>query len=153
VTDARSFAPPAPSVVPVRYLRTKRVLLAAATAYLSINLWTGAPLFSLWVGSRVVGQHELSMAAVGVVVVTLAVLVISMAFALSWLDATYKRLVGHPLRENRATWLRSMNIEKETVGEGIRTSALERIVMVQVYLAAMIMVVYFFLVPTSPLPS
>ena len=25
---------------------------AAATAFLSINLWTGAPLLSLWVGSR-----------------------------------------------------------------------------------------------------
>jgi hypothetical protein len=138
---------------PVRHLRTKRVLLAAATAFLSINLWTGAPLVSLWVGSRVVGQRELSMAAVGVVVVTLAVFVITMAFALSWLDGTYKIITGHPLRENRSTWLRSMNIENETVGEGIRTSALERIVMIQVYVATIIVIAYFFLVPVSPLPS
>ena len=138
---------------PVRHLRTKRVLLAAATAFLSIDLWTGAPLVSLWVGSRVVGQRELSMAAVGVVVVTLAVFVITMAFALSWLDGTYKIITGHPLRENRSTWLRSMNIENETVGEGIRTSALERIVMIQVYVATIIVIAYFFLVPVSPLPS
>lgn len=145
---------PALALAPaVRFLQSKRVLLAAATAFLSINLWTGAPLFSLWLGSRVVGQRQLSMAAIGVVVVTLAVLVVSMAFMLSWLDATYKEITGHPLRENRATWLRSMNIENETVGEGIRTSALERIVMVQVYLATVILVAYFFLVPTSPLPS
>jgi hypothetical protein len=129
------------------------VLLAAATAFLSINLWTGAPLFSLWIGSRVVGQRELSMAAIGVVVVTLAVLVVSMAFLLSWLDATYRTLTGHPLRENRATWLRTMNIERETVGEGVRTSALERIVMIQTYVATIILIAYFFLVPTSPLPS
>lgn len=85
--------------------------------------------------------------------VTLSVLVIAMAFALSWLDGTYKMITGHPLRENRSTWLRSMNIENETVGEGIRTSALERIVMIQVYVAMIIMIAYFFLVPVSPLPS
>jgi hypothetical protein len=65
--------------------------MAAATAFLAINLCTGAPLFSLWLGSRVVGQRQLSTAAVGVVVVTLAALVIAMAIALSWLDTTYKR--------------------------------------------------------------
>jgi hypothetical protein len=137
----------------VRFLLAKRLSMAAATAFLTINLWTGAPLFSLWVGSRVVGQHQLSMAAVGVVLVTLAILVAAMAFALSWLDATYKRVAGHPLRENRLTWLRSMNIERETVRQGIRTSLLERIVMVNVYVAAVILIAYFFLAPTSPLPS
>jgi hypothetical protein len=76
-----------------------------------------------------------------------------MAFALSWLDARYKRITGHPLRENRLTWLRSMNIENETVGEGIRISLLERIVMINVYVAVVILIAYFFLVPTSPLPS
>jgi hypothetical protein len=137
----------------VRHLRTKRLFMAAATAFLAINLWTGAPLFSLWLGSRVVGQRQLSMAAVGVVVVTLAALVIAMAIALSWLDTTYKRVTGHPLRENRLTWLRSMNIEGETVGEGIRTSLMERIVMINVYVVVVIMVAYFFLLPQSPLPS
>ncbi len=39
----------------------KRVTMAAATAFLSINIWTGAPLLALWVGSRVVGQTVLSM--------------------------------------------------------------------------------------------
>lgn len=141
------------AVPAVRFLQVKRVLLAAATAFLSINLWTGAPLFSLWIGSRIVGQRELSMAAIGAVVVTLAALVVPMAFMLGWLDATYKRLTGHPLRENRATWLRSMNADRETVGEGIRETALERIVMVQTYVATIILVVYFFLVPSSPLPS
>jgi hypothetical protein len=141
------------SVAAVRFLPAKWLLMAAATAFLAINLWTGAPLFSLWVGSRVVGQRQLSMGAVGVVVITLAILVLAMAFALSWLDATYKRVTGHPLRENRFTWLRSMNIEHETVGEGIRTSMLERIVMINVYVVVIIMVAYFFLVPQSPLSS
>ena len=51
----------------------KRIAMVAATAFLSINLWTGAPLFALWVGSQVVGQTALSMQAVFVVVIVLAV--------------------------------------------------------------------------------
>jgi hypothetical protein len=144
--DARPASPD------VRFMRAKRLLLAAATAFLAINLWTGAPLFALWVGSRVVGERQLSMTAVGVVVVTLATLVVTMAFGLVWLDVTYKRLTGHPLRESRLTWLRSMNIEHETVGEGIRTTLLERIVMINVYVAVILMLAYFFLYPQSPLP-
>jgi hypothetical protein len=136
----------------VRFMRAKRLLLAAATAFLAINLWTGAPLFALWVGAQVVGERQLSMTAVGVVVVTLATLVVVMALALSWLDVTYKRLTGHPLRESRLTWLRSMNIEHESVGEGIRTTLLERIVMLNVYVAVILLLAYFFLYPQSPLP-
>ncbi len=39
----------------------KRVAMAGAVAFLSINIWTGAPLLALWVGSHVVGQTVLSM--------------------------------------------------------------------------------------------
>jgi hypothetical protein len=133
-------------------MRTKRVLLAAATAFLGINLWTGAPLFSLWVGSQFVGEKQLSMTAVGIVVATLAILVVAMSFALVWLNDTYKRITGHPLRENRLTWLRGFNAEHESVGEGIPSTLLERIVMFNVYIATIAMVIYYFAVPQSPLP-
>jgi len=133
-------------------MRTKRVLIAAVTAFLGINLWTGAPLFSLWVGSQFVGDKQLSMTAVGIVVVTLAILVVAMSFALVRLNDTYKRITGHPLRENRLTWLRSFNAQRESVHEGIPTSLLERIVMLNVYVATIALVVYYFAVPQSPLP-
>jgi hypothetical protein len=138
---------------PVRLLLAKRLLLAAATAFLAINLWTGAPLFALWVGSQAVAQRRLSMGAVFVVVVVLAVLALAMVFALAWLDATYNRLTGHPLRENRLTWLRSMNTQGENVSEGIPSSVLERIVMASVYVAVTLFVVWFFLYARSPLPG
>jgi len=138
---------------PDRRLLAKRLLLAAATAFLAINLWTGAPLLALWVGSQVVGQNALSMGAVFVVVTVLAVLVIAMVVALTWLDATYNRLTGHPLRENRLTWLRSMNTQGETVGEGIPASLLERITMASVYVAVTLFVVWFFVYARSPLPG
>jgi hypothetical protein len=128
------------------------VLIAAATAFLSINLWTGAPLFALWVGSQFVGENRLSMTAVGIVVVTLAILLFSMSVALVRLNDAYRRITGHPLRENRMTWLRSFNLRRETVGEGIPTTLLERIVMWNVYIAVIALVVYYFAVPQSPFP-
>lgn len=136
-----------------RALLAKRLLLAAGTAFLAMNIWTGVPLFALWFGSQFVGEHRLSMGAVGIVVVTLAALELIMTMGIAWMDGTYKRITGIPLREDRLTWLRSMNIEGETVGEGIRMSALERIVMINVYIVVILLVAYFFLFPQSPLPS
>ena len=136
-----------------RTLLAKRLLLAAGTAFLAINIWTGGPLLSLWIGSRFVGERRLSMGAIGIVVVTLAVLEIAMAMGIAWLDNTYKRITGFPLRENRMTWLRSMNIENETVGRGSSASVWERILMVNVYVAVAVLVAYFFILPQSPLPK
>ena len=143
-------APPAR----VRFVATKRLLMVAATAFFAINIWTGVPLFALWVGSEAVGQRLLSMAAVGVVVIVLAVLEVAIAFAILWVDREYKQLTGHPLRENRLTWLRPMNNQGETVGLGVPLDLLERIVMVSVYLAVLGFVVFLvFFASASPLPS
>jgi hypothetical protein len=152
-SSAEEQAQPQSSRRARRTLLAKRLLLAAGTAFLAINIWTGAPLLSLWIGSQFVGERRLSMGAIGIVVVTLAVLELAMAIGIAWLDNTYKRITGFPLRENRMTWLRSMNIENETVGEGIRASVLERIVMVNVYVAVAVLVAYFFFLPQSPLPK
>jgi preprotein translocase subunit SecG len=123
----------------------KRLAMAAATAFLAINLWTGAPLFALWVGSRVVGETTLSMQAVFVVVIVLAVLVFSMALALAWLNASYDRLIGRPSREARMTWMRSMRAEGDAQErQDIGMTALEQIVMASVYLAVISLLVWFF---------
>ena len=94
-----------------RFVTVKRVSMAAATAFLSINIWTGAPLLALWVGSQVSGQTVLSMKAVFVVVLVLAVLVVALAMALTWLNNTYDELIGRPRTERRTPWLRSMRAE------------------------------------------
>ena len=131
----------------------KRVALAAAMAFLAVNLWTGAPLLALWVGSQAVGQTALSMGAVFVVIIVLAVLVGAIVLAMAWLNGTYCRLTGHKLRENRLTWLRSMNAQGETVSEGTRANALENIVMASVFLAVAVFVMWFFFFAGSPLPG
>jgi hypothetical protein len=136
----------------VRFMPAKRLLMAAATAFFAINLWTGAPLLALWVGSQVVGQQALSMGAVFVVIIVLAIVVSAIVFALGRLDSGYKALTGQPLRENRLTWLRSMNTQDEA-GNAIPLSLLEAIIMATVYVTVLLLLVWFFVFAGSPLPS
>lgn len=132
----------------------KRSAMVAATAFLAINLWTGAPLVALWVGSQVVGQTVLSMTAVFVVVVVLAVLVFTMAIALAWLNNEYDRITGREPGERRMPWLRSVRAEEgiEEPGYGAGITVLERVVMVSVYLAVICLLVWFFLLAGAPTP-
>jgi CBS domain containing-hemolysin-like protein len=132
----------------------KRLLMAAATAFLAINIWTGAPLLALWVGSRIVGKQALSMTAVFVVVIVLAALVYGMTIALTRLSAAYDELIGRPPRTPRFAWLRSMSTQDDEIAYGPRVgvSALERIVMASVYVAVIGFLVWFFVLAGSPLP-
>ena len=132
----------------------KRLALSAATAFLAGNLWTGAPLFALWVGSQVVGQKELTFQAVAIVVIVLGVLVFAIAFALVKLNATYDRLIGRPTRERRLTWLRSMR-DEDWRQEAFRlegTTLLEGIMMINVCVAEIAFLVWFFAFAGSPFP-
>ena len=62
-----------------RLFRCRRASMAAATAFLWINLWTGSPLLALWVGSQAAAERQLSMTAVFVVVLTLAALTLAIS--------------------------------------------------------------------------
>jgi hypothetical protein len=122
----------------------KRVAMAAATALVAINIWTGAPLLALWVGSRVVGKTVLSMRAVLVVVVVLAVLVFGLTAVLIWLNNTYDELIGRARVERRSPWVRSMRAEAEqNVDARVGVTALERIVTLVVYVAIIALLLWF----------
>jgi hypothetical protein len=128
--------------LPVRFMLARRVAMSAATAFLAVNLWTGAPLFALWVGAQVVGKEQLTVKAVFVVVIVLGALEFAMSWALARLNAIYDRLVGRPARERRLTWLRAMGDDSWRHEahrlEGI--SLLERIVMVTVWIAVLALI-------------
>jgi hypothetical protein len=151
-TGSGTSTAPAPEI---RFAAIKRAAMVAATAFLAINLWTGAPLVALWVGSRVVGQTTLSMEAVVAVVAVLAVLVFSMSMALAWLSNEYDRVSGRKPGERRVPWMRGMSgdkgIEQPGYGEGI--TPLERVVMVSVYIAVISFLLWFFLLAGAPTPS
>ena len=93
----------------------KKIGLVTASALCSINLWTGAPLFAVWVGSKVQGNlNNLSMTAVFSVIVVLAAMVFLLASALTWLNAKYDELTGRPAAARHTSpWLRSMRDERE----------------------------------------
>jgi len=62
-TATRSEAPPPPASGGALFLR---IILAALTAILAVNLYTGAPLLAIWVGSRVQQGTQLTMGTVAV---------------------------------------------------------------------------------------
>jgi hypothetical protein len=146
-----SRKPPARQGAPPRSIVLKRAAMAGATAFVTVNIWTGAPVVALWVGSQVVGRKALSMAAVGVVVVVLAVLEVVLALALTWLNSVYDQLIGRPRVERRDTWLRSMRAESEGhVSQRVGITMLERIVMVNVYIAVIGLIVWWALFAGAP---
>jgi hypothetical protein len=131
----------------------KRAAMAGVTAFVTINIWTAAPVLALWVGSQIVGKRVLSMAAVGVVVVVLAVLELALTLALTWLNNVYDELTGRRRVERRDTWLRSMRAESEGhVSQRVGITLLERIVIINVYIAVIALVVWYVLFAGPPSP-
>jgi hypothetical protein len=126
------------------FMMLKRVTMAAATAFVTVNIWTGAPVFALWVGSEVVGQRTLSMAAVGVVVFVLAVLEFLLALALTWLNNVYDEFTGRPRVERRPPWMRSMrDVAEGHISQRVGITTLERIVMIDVYIGVITLLIWF----------
>jgi len=134
-----------------RFMTIKRAGLAAATALVAINIWTGAPLLALWVGSRVVGKTVLSMRAVLVVVFVLAILVFGLTVSLTWLNNAYDELIGRPRVERRPPWMRSMRAETErNISSRVGITALERIVTMTVYVAIITLLLWFIFLAGPP---
>ena len=133
----------------------KRVALGVATILVSINIWTGCPLLALWVGSQAVGDTSLSMGAVFLVVVVLAVSVIGLTVALSWLSARYDALTGRPMAARRTSpWLRSMRGEREEDHRRTRgISGVERICVISVVACVVAFEIWFFFFAGSSLPG
>src|SRR5215217_1420837 len=134
----------------------KKIGIVTASAVCSINLWTGAPLFAVWVGSKVQGNlNNLSMTAVFSVVVVPAVHDFLLAALLTWLNAKYDELTGRPAAARQTSpWLRSMRDEREEeVRRKYGISAVERVVVASVVAAALAFEVWFFFFAGSSLPN
>lgn len=131
----------------------KRIVLASASALAAINMWTGAPLLAVWVGSQVAGDSGLSMGAIAAVIGVLAASCLALATALSWLSARYAALTGRPAGPRRTSpWLRSMRGEREELAQqrqGI--TAIERILVISVVVCVLAFEVWFFFFAGSSL--
>lgn len=144
-------APPAPPP-PGPLFWVKRVLLAALTALLAVNLYTGAPLLAVWVGSRVQGGPGLTMSTVGAVIGVLVVTVAVLVVALQHTEAAYKRLTGVPVARRTAPWMRSMRGESDAhVRERQPLGGFEKILVACVVLAIAAFEAWFFVLSGSPI--
>ena len=122
-----------------------RLGLAALTALLSVLLWTGAPLVSIWVGAQVQGGTGLTMSAVGVVIGVLALTVTLIVLALVRVEAAYKFFSGEPVDKRRTSpWMRSLRDERPELAEKRPLTGFEKGLIAAVVLGAIAFEVWFF---------
>jgi hypothetical protein len=127
-----------------------RMVLAALTALLAVNLYTGAPLLAIWAGSRVQNGTQLTMSTVAVVVGVLVVTVAFLVFALTRVEAAYRVLTNQPTKRRTAPWLRSMRAEREEF-ERRPLSGPEKAIVGAVVLAVELFLAWFFFFSGSPI--
>jgi hypothetical protein len=135
-------------------LRVERVGLSALMALSAINIWTGAPLLAVWVGSRVVSSStQVTMGSVLLIVVVLFASCLGLIWLLSWASTTYDRITGRPRTVKRhVPWLRSMRAERvDYEREKQEITPLERILVISVVLAFLAFEAWFFIASPSPI--
>jgi hypothetical protein len=134
----------------------KKMGLVTASALCSINLWTGAPLFAVWVGSKVQGSlNNLSMTAVFAVILILAVTVFGLGYLLTWLNNRYDDLTGRPqVARQTSPWLRSMRDERDdAVQRKYGIGGVERVVVICAIAGVLAFELWFFFFAGSSLPN
>jgi DNA primase catalytic core, N-terminal domain len=137
------------------HLDAKKVSIVIATALAAGNLWTGAPLLAVWIGSHSQGGQVLSLRGVVTVLVVLGVLAFLLAWILSWLHAKYDQLIGRPPTVTRTSpWQRRMRGElDEHMRDRYELSAPERVLAACVIVGALGFELWFFFLAGSSLPN
>lgn len=127
------------------WYRPARLGLAVLTALLTVNLYTGAPLLAIWVGSQVQGGTGLTMSAVAAVLGVLAVAVTLIVIALVRVESLYKFLSGEPVHTKRISpWMRSLRDERPELAERRPMTGFEKTLIAAVVVAALAFEVWFF---------
>ena len=134
----------------------KKIGLVTASALCAINLWTGAPLFAIWVGSKVQGNlNNLSMGAIFSVILILGASVFGLGYLLTWINAKYDDLAGRPaIARQTSPWLRSMRDERDDAAQrkyGI--GGIERVVVICAIAGVLAFEAWFFFFAGSSLPN
>jgi hypothetical protein len=131
----------------------KRLLLLALMALASVNLFTGAPLFAIWVGSRVQGDSgSLSMTAVVSVVVVMAMVCAALVWALNRMGAAHDALIGRPVERRQTTWMKPFN-SGPVHAQRTSLRALDKILVSVVVLGGLAFEAWFFFFAGSSIGS
>jgi hypothetical protein len=130
-----------------------RVLVMAAMALVAVNIWTGAPLLALWVGSRIQGESGLTMGSVFVVIAVMASTMYGLVRLLAVLGARHDRLRGRePARRQQLPWMRSFSGERLSDQRARHpASALDVLLVAMVVIAALAFEIWFFFYSGAPI--
>lgn len=134
-------------------VRAERVGLVAGMVLATANIWIGAPIAGLWIGSRVAPSSGISMLAVATVAVVIGAIAFALVRVLALLEFHYEELTGTGSHVRRQTpWLRSMRGERvQDVHQRTHLTPLEIILVIAVVLAVGGYEVWFFFFAGSPL--
>jgi hypothetical protein len=122
-------------------------------ALASVNLFTGAPLFAIWVGSRVQGESgSLSMTAVFSVVVVMALVCAGLVWALNRMGAAHDALIGRPAARRQSPWMKAFNVDSART-EQSSLRALDKVLVGAVVLAGLAFEAWFFFFAGSSIGS
>jgi hypothetical protein len=122
----------------------KRLMLLAVMSLAAVNLFTGAPLLAIWVGSRVQGESGgLSMTAVFVVVLVMALVCWALIWVLNVMGAKHDELIGRPAARRQSAWMKPFN-SPSSRSQGTSLRALDKILVGAVVLAGLAFETWFF---------
>lgn len=134
--------------------RLQRVGLIAAMSVTAMNVWLGAPLAGLWVGSRLAGDSGISMLAVAAVVIVALAVGIALVRLLAVFGDRYERLSGIQRSVHRQLpWLRSMRGERphDPHGDHPALTAPDYVLVLVVIVCVLAFEVWFFFFSSSPI--
>jgi hypothetical protein len=134
--------------------RLQRIGLVAAMSVTAVNVWLGAPLAGLWVGSRLAGDAGISMAAVAAVVIVALAVGFALVRLLAVLGVHYERASGIQRTVHRQLpWLRSMRGERahDPHGSSPALTALDYVLVLVVMVCLIAFEVWFFFFSSSPI--
>jgi hypothetical protein len=132
--------------------RLQQIGIVAAMGVVTLNIWTGAPLLGLWVGSRVAPESGISMLAVLVIVVVIGVAAWALLQVLGRLQHAYARIGGRPVARRQTTWLKPMSGQRTRGRGGMAPplSATDYVVIGVVILAIAAFEIWFLFYAGSP---
>ena len=149
---------PEPTKVPVTpdpppHLMLKRLGLVSLTGLAAVNVWTGAPLLAIWLGSQAQAGQVLSLRGVLVVLVVYAALAFLLGKALAWLSDRYDEVTGRPrLAGETSPWQRAKRGDRvQDIRVRFGVSAPEKVVAVSVMIAVLVLQIWFFFFAGSSL--
>lgn len=130
--------------------RLKAGLLIAVMAIGSFSIWTVVPIGWIWIASQLAESQQPALSDYMLIIAGIAVSVFAIGKGLGALNRRYLALRGtDEMTRVPLPWMRSMRDERRE----IKATALDIVLVTSALVAILGMVIWFFVLAGSPLPS